>query len=261
MRRVHATLRSALNSAVKRRLLPHNPVVQVELPAESPKRPEPWTAQECAVFLKSARDDRLYALYHLYLLAGLRRGEGVGLRWGSVNLDKRTISVTEQITTVANASQTGAPKTRSGVRRVRLDETTVELLRRHREAQAAERALWELPDQENGLVFTRDDGSALLPGYATKHFYVLARRAGLRQVRLHDLRHTSASLALEAGVAMKVVSERLGHSSIAITANLYTHVYDSVALDGADRLAALLAASAGADVGEMLAPGVGEAPS
>ncbi|MGQ7297996.1 tyrosine-type recombinase/integrase [Quadrisphaera sp. KR29] len=253
VRRVHATLRSALNSAVKRRLLPHNPAVQVELPAESPKRPEPWTVQECLTFLDSARSDRLYAMYHLYLLTGLRRGEGVGLRWGSVNLDRRTISVTEQITTVANRSQTGAPKTRSGVRRVRLDETTVELLRQHRETQLAERAFWEQPDEGNGLVFTREDGSPLLPDYVTKHFYVLTRRAGLRRVRLHDLRHTSASLALEAGVAMKVVSDRLGHSSIAITANLYTHVYDSVALDGADRLAALLGASSRADVGEMLA--------
>jgi len=248
VRRIHATLRSALNSAVKRRLMPHNPTDQIELAPERPKRPEPWTVQECLSFLEAARDDRLYPLYHLYLLGGLRRGEGIGLRWTSVDLAKRTVSVSEQITAVRNRSQTGEPKTRSGVRRVRLDEATTVLLAGHRTAQVAERQRWGLPIVDNGLVFTKEDGSPLVPGYVTKHFYVLARRAGLRRVRLHDLRHTSASLALEAGVAMKVVSDRLGHSSIAITANLYTHVYDTVALDGADRLAALLMNAAGADV-------------
>lgn len=248
VRRIHATLRSALNSAVKRRLLPHNPTDQVELAPERPKRPEPWTAHESATFLKSARPDRLYALYHLYLLGGLRRGEGIGLRWTAVDLGKRTLSVVEQITSVRNEAHVGEPKTRHGVRRVRLDEFTVAVLAEHRSAQEAERTSWGLQPVDAGLVFTKEDGSPLNPDFVTKHFYVLAQRAGLRRVRLHDLRHTSASLALEAGVAMKVVSDRLGHSSIAITANLYTHVYDTVALDGADRLAALLLTDRDADV-------------
>ncbi len=187
-------------------------------------------------------------MYQLYLVGGLRRGEGMGLRWSSVDFARQRISVVEQIVEVGAKAVTGAPKTRNGFRRVHLDDATMELLRRHKEAQRVEREAWGLPFDEDGLVFTREDGSPLRPGYPTKHFYVLTRAAGLRRVRLHDLRHTSASLALEAGVPMKVVSDRLGHSTIAITANLYTHVYDSSARDGADRLAALLVDGPRADV-------------
>lgn len=255
IRRIHAVLRSALNSAVRRRLLPYNPADHIELAPENPKRPKPWTADECLRFLAAIREDRLYPLYRLYLFTGLRRGEGLGLRWEDVDLDEKALWVSEQITEVSGKATVGSPKTRRSVRRVALDETTVQMLREHHEAQLAEREAWHLPAAPHGRVFTREDGTSYRPEYVTKHFGALVRATGMRHVRLHDLRHTSASLALKAGVPMKVVSDRLGHSTIAVTANLYTHVYDDVAHDGADRIAAVLADKPKTDVGELLAQG------
>lgn len=126
----------------------------------------------------------------------------------------------------------------------------------HRTAQEQERVVWGDSRLDSGLVFTREDGSALSPDYVTRYFRTLSRRAGLPEIRFHDLRHTSASIALTAGVAMKVVSERLGHSTTGITADLYTHVNPAVAQDAADAIARLVAegreATAASNVSEML---------
>jgi integrase len=114
------------------------------------------------------------------------------------------------------------------------------MLRRQRETQDPERTAWGPAWNEAGLVFTREDGSPLRPEYATRHFQALAEKAGLPVIRLHDLRHTNASLALDAGVSLKVVSERLGHSQIAITADLYTHVNLGLGKAAAEQIARAL---------------------
>ena len=123
-------------------------------------------------------------------------------------------------------------------RATRAASETVALLCRHREGQQLERSAWGPEWDDEGLVFTREDGSPLRPGYETRHLEKLAQDAGLPPLRLHDLRHTNASLALQAGVDLKVVSERLGHSQLAVTADLYTHVHRGLGQDAADRIAA-----------------------
>jgi integrase len=133
------------------------------------------------------------------------------------------------------------PKTKAGECWVSLDGETVALLWEHRKRQAKDRlaagSLW----QGNDLIFCREDGSPLRPGFmVTKQFYRIAEAAGLSRIRLHDGRHTAASLALEAGVEMKVVSHQLGHSSTKITSDLYTHVRPAVSLDAAERVAEII---------------------
>jgi integrase len=240
IRRVHAVLRSALNSAVKRRLIPYNPANHIELAPENPKRPRPWTAEQCWTFLEHVADDRLANLYHLLLVTGMRRGEAIGLRWEDVDLTGRCLFVVQQITEVHGHSVVGTPKTKRGTRLVPIDDETVAMLRRHQEAQGTERVAWGPAWNDSGLVFTREDGRPLRPEYATRHFQALSHDAGLPVIRLHDLRHSNASLALAAGVEMKVVSERLGHSQISVTADLYTHVSRGLGRDAADRIAAAL---------------------
>ena len=217
-------LRSALNTAVKRRLIPYSPAEHIELAPENPKRPKPWTVSESQLFLDRVATDRLAPLYELMLTTGLRRGEAIGLRWEDVDLEGSALFVIQQITEVHGHPVVGTPKTKRGARLVPLDGETVSMLRRHREAQELERVAWGPAWNEAGLVFTREDGRLLRPEYATRHFQALAAEMGLPAIRLHDLRHTHASLALAAGVEMKVVSERLGHSQISVTADLYTHV-------------------------------------
>jgi len=244
IRRVHAVPRSALNSAVKRRLLPYSPAEQIELAPENPKRPKPWTAQECHTFLRDIADDRLANLYHLILSTGMRRGEAIGLRWVDVDLEGAYLSVVQQITEVHGRGIVGTPKTKRGTRDIPVDSKTVTMLQRQQETQDLERSAWGPAWNDAGLVFTREDGRPLRPEYATRHFQALAERSGLPAIRLHDLRHTNASLALEAGVEMKVVSERLGHSQISITADLYTHVSNTVGRAAAEKIAGALEAPA-----------------
>ena len=114
------------------------------------------------------------------------------------------------------------------------------MLRRQRETQNLERIAWGPAWNEAGLIFTREDGRPLRPEYVTRHFQALAEKAGLPVIRLHDLRHTNASLALSAGVDLKVVSERLGHSQLAITADLYTHVNRGLGKAAAEQIARAL---------------------
>ena len=164
-------------------------------------------------------DDRLANLYHLLLVTRMRRGEAIGLRWEEVDLEGQCLFVVQQITEVRGRSVVGTPKTKRGTRLVPIDAGTVAMLCRHREAQGIERVAWGPAWNEAGLVSTREDGRPLRPEYVTQHFQALSQNLGLPVIRLHDLRHTSASLALAAGVEMKVVSDRLGHSQISTTAD------------------------------------------
>jgi integrase len=248
---------------VKRRLIPYNRAVHVELAPETPTRPQAWTPEQCQTFLTGIARDRCATVYHLLLVTGLRRGEVVGLRWMDVDFDEKCLWVRQQITDVRGQLIVGTPKTKRGARAVPLDAGTVQLLRDHQEAQSRERALLGDAWQHSGLVFVREDGSALRPDYVSKHFLRLCADVGSPVIRLHDLRHTSASLALVAGVNIKVVSERLGHSTTATTADLYTHVIPTVARSAADQLAAVLAVPVrvpSADVSAVLAHPAQEAP-
>ncbi len=192
----------------------------------------------------------------------MRRGEAIGLRWVDVDLDARCPFIVQQITEVRGKAVVGSPKTKRGTRAVPIDDDTVAMLRRHREGQAVERMAWGSAWNEAGLVFTRENGLPLRPEYATRHFQQLAREAGLPRLRLHDLRHTNASLALQAGVDLKVVSDRLGHSQISVTADLYTHVNVAVGRAAADQIArALRPRPAAPDAGEANVAGSITAPA
>jgi integrase len=260
VRRVHATLMSALNTAAKRRLIPFNPAAYVDL--ESGRRPKAvvwteervaawratgerpkvavWTPEQTGQFLDHARTDRLYPLFHLVAFRGLRRGEAVGLPWTDVDLAGGSVTVSEQIVQLGWATERGAPKTDSGARMVALDAETAAVLRDHRARQHAARSSWGEAWVDSGLVFTCEDGSALHPASVTARFERLAREADLPPIRLHDLRHGAATLALAGGANLKVVSEMLGHSSIGITADTYTSVLPEVARAAAEAAARLV---------------------
>lgn len=243
VQRVHATLRAAFNSALRRGLIERNVVLHVELVGAQRYQAATWTPDQVGQFLDYLRDseDRLAALYQLLVLRGPRRGEAVGLRWSDVDLDAATATIEQAVAQVGHNTYVQLPKMRGDIRRISLDADTVEALRQHRAAQARERAAcgqaWR--DQDN-RVFTGVDGQGLHPGAVTKHFYALTEAAGLPRIRLHDLRHTAATIALEAGVPLKTVSDMLGHTSLATTADTYTHVRLSVALEAAEMSVALV---------------------
>lgn len=240
-RRIHATLMSALNGAVKRRLIPLNPAVHAELPKASRPRVEPWSPAELGAFLDAAAQHELGVLFHVMAMTGLRRGEAIGLRWADIDLERQVLTVAQQIGEVSGRIVTGKPKTRSGEDRVvDLDGGTVGALLGHRLVQDTERATWGSAYEDLGLVFCKPGGSPLRPSQVTKTMQSIASAAGLPRKRLHDLRHGSASLQLAAGVSMTIVSKRLGHSSITITADTYSHLLEGVGRAAAEASAALV---------------------
>jgi integrase len=240
LRRIHATLRSALASAVRRRFIQDNPAAHVELPPMHRRSADVWTPEQLGKFLDAVADDRLYALFLLVAMTGLRRGEVIGLRWQDVDLHSGLLRITQQVVELRGQLVVGEPKTRSGVRVVPVDAGTAATLAEHRTKQQHDRRKWGEAWHETGLAFGYEDGRMLRPEYVTRRFQSLARQAGVPVIRFHGLRHTSASLALAAGVPMRVVSDRLGHSSTGITADLYTHVSPAVAGTAADAIAGIV---------------------
>lgn len=174
-------------------------------------------------------------------LTGLRRGEAVGLRWEDIDLENQRLTVRQQIVRQQGRLVAGPPKTKSGEdRRVDLDTGTVGVLIAHRLRADWQRALLGLAVLEADLVFTWPDGSGYSPDYVSRQFKLIAQRAGVPVKRLHDLRHGAASLQLAAGVPLAVVSQRLGHSTISLTADTYSHLLEGVGRDAAERAASLV---------------------
>ncbi|MEV0311887.1 tyrosine-type recombinase/integrase [Nonomuraea fuscirosea] len=206
-------------------------------------RPSPvmvWTPAQLGVFLDHAAADRLYALYHLIAFRGLRRGEACGARWVDAELDEGLLATARQLNNVGRQVKEGSPKTESSDAVVALDSGTVAVLRTHRARQEAERLAAGSAWIDSGRIFTKADGSELTPDWVSEHFERLTFAAGLPPIRLHDLRHGAATLSLAAGNDMKTTSAMLRHSSISITADLYTTVLPEVAREAAEASAALV---------------------
>lgn len=238
--RILATLRAALNTAVRQRLIDWNPCLAVELPPERRDPARVWSPDQVTAFFRAAEDHRMGLLFRVVLLRGLRRGEVCGLRWEDLDLDARRARIAQEVLQLGGRIVVDTPKTRAGERFVSLDADTVDLLKAHRTAQKRERLAWGEAYRDHGLVFCREDGSPMPPDRVTQHFKRIARDAGLPVIRLHEARHTAASLALEAGLDTKLVSDQLGHSTTRITSDLYQHVRPAVHDDAAERVVSLL---------------------
>jgi len=169
------------------------------------------------------RGHRLYALFHLVALRGLRRGEAAGLRWSDLDLDAGTLTVTGQLQQLGGRLMAGPPKSDAGRRVIALDRTTIAALRAHHVGQQAERAAARWRWAETGYVFTTVTGKLVGPDRLTRLFRRLVADSGLPPVTLHGLRPGAATLALAAGTDLKIVQDQLGHSTITLTADTYTN--------------------------------------
>ncbi len=241
VRNVHTTLRKALEDALAWGLLVRNPAASVKPPQHRRPKPKTWTADELGVFLDHIRGDRLETVFLLAATSGLRRSELLGLPWEAVDLNRDNLAVYQTLILVGSKTQLRSDtKTDASRRQVALDGRTVAALRTHRRRQVEERLAWGGAYQETGLVFTREDGSPVRPDWLTRRFSRLTDELGLPRISLHGLRHTHASLALLAGVHPKTVADRLGHSSISVTLDLYSHVIPALQPEAAEKVAALV---------------------
>ena len=196
---------------------------------------------QARALLEARAGDRLEALYALALTTGMRMGELLALRWREVDLDGGTLRVNATLHRTRDGFVFAEPKTARSRRQVALTNAAVGALRRHRVAQAEERlrlgAVWE----DNDLVFANEVGRPIeATNLRNRSFWPLLERAALPRIRFHDLRHTAATLLLGQGVHPKIVSEMLGHSQIAITLDLYSHVTPTMQRQAAETLDAVL---------------------
>lgn len=226
VRLTHAVLRRTLVHATRLGLIARNPALGIVPPKYVRKEMETLDDKQAQQLLALAevKKDRFCALYHLAISTGMRQGELLGLKWADVNLDQGYLQVQRQL---VRTQETGfgfsAPKTKSGIRRIDLGSNTVEVLKVHKKRQYEERLLAGSKWREYDLVFPSSIGTLMNRDNLRSRFKRLLEAAGLPEIRFHDLRHTAASLMLNNGVPLIVVSKRLGHAQPSITLDVYGH--------------------------------------
>lgn len=247
VRRIHGMIRKALNDAVRWGLLNRNVVLLADPPpmrvvkASRRRGMQTWSASELCDFLDSTREHELHILWCLLAASGMRRSEILGLRWSEVDLAAATLTVRQTILATAEGFQPqDDQKSEGSARTIHLASRTIAQLRAHRAAQNQAKLALGAAWQDNNLVFPRTDGSWWNPPAITLAFVRAVKRAGVRRIRLQDVRHTHASLLLAAGINPKVVSERLGHSSVAFTLDTYAHVMPGMQPEAAERFMELV---------------------
>jgi integrase len=246
VRLTHTTLRKALKDGVRWGLLTRNPTDQAEPPAaklakaDARRARNTWTGDQLRRFLDSTAGDRDAAAWVLLATTGMRRGELLGLRWQDIDLDGKRARIEQTLVRVGRRTEVQTPKTEGSARTVPLVPQAVEALRAHRARQAQEQLLAGRNYLDSGLVFRREDGTPVRPNAFTKRFEHRITQAGLPRIRLHDLRHSFATLALRAGEHPKLVQEILGHASVSITLDIYSHPDEDLLEQSAGRVAALV---------------------
>jgi integrase len=243
VRKAHEVIRNALEQAVSDRLLPENPargrLVRKALPPKERKERQTVPVEAVSAFLAAAGEDRLFAYWCVLLFGGLRPSEALALRWEDVQVD--TVNVQRVLVDRPGLALTFAPpKSQKSRRAVVLPTVTVRALREHRRQQIEERLSAGDVWQDHGLVFCNAIGQPLRQDQTRSSFKRLLKAAQLPPMRIYDLRHSNATLLLAAGEDLKVVSERLGHSTIALTADVYSHVSRGMQERAASKLDALV---------------------
>ena len=238
---MHRVLREALQQALRWQLLARNPADAVKPPKVERKQMNVLNTDATANLIEAARGSPLFVPIMLGVRCGLRRGEVVALRWRNVDLDRGQISVIASAEQTEQGVREKEPKSGKG-RTIVLSATEIEELRSHRRRQAEGLLALGVRLTDDHHVVAREDGQALQPRSLTHAFVKFVRRHGF-QIRLHDLRHSHATHMLAAGVHPKIAQERLGHSSVGITLDLYSHVLPGMQAEAVSRVDAALEAA------------------
>jgi integrase len=225
IRHHHTALHKALQTAVEWGLLSRNTADALSPPRVQHPEMRIWGEDEITRFLRTAENTPYYVLFYLALFTGMRRCELLALRWQDVDLIMNQVYVNHGLHILRGGKVIfRSPKTAKGRRTIALPPSAVILLKEYQGKQGLERKMFGIPLRDEDLVFSRPDGKPLLPNTVTHAWIKLVRQSGLKSIRLHDARHSHASLMLKQGIHPKVVQERLGHSSIQITLDTYSHI-------------------------------------
>jgi len=225
VRWVHSILHRSLKDAIKRGLVGFNAAHGARLPKNQQKEIEILNEEEVLQFLITANGTQYECLYHLAIKTGMRQGELFGLKWSDLDWGNGYLRVQRQVQRVTGQGLVFMqPKTKAGRRSIQLGEGTLELMRKHLAQQNMEKAFAGMKWKDFNLIFPSKLGTPLWPSNFLKDYKALLKKAGLRELRFHDLRHTAASLMLNHGVPVLVVSKILGHSKASTTLDIYGHL-------------------------------------
>ena len=230
VRNIHTVIHSACEKAIMERLLAVNPTKGCRLPKKERTEMKVLPPAKLADFFREAKETGVFELYYLDLSTGLRRGELLGLKWSDINFESRTLEVKRQIQRVNGMIQETALKTHNVYRKILLPSETVEILKQYKAGQTI----------ESEYVFPSPTGGIMEPDCARKMLKRVLQRAGLDEMRFHDLRHTFATLALQNGVDVKTLSGILGHYSAGFTLDTYAHVTAQMQEDAAKKVGGFL---------------------
>lgn len=242
---LHAILHRALRHAVKTQILPRNPADQVDAPRPVRRETKPATTEQVLGILQAFAGHALEPLVNLAVYTGCRRGELLALRWSDVDLECGAVTINRTLEEIsATEVKFSEPKTQKSRRQVPIHPDAVAALRRHKSRQAAERIAMNADERasfvDQDLVFCKRTGGPLQPQNVTWSFKYVLDKYGIMGFRLHDLRHAHATLMLQDGRHIKVVSERLGHSTIQITGDIYSHVLPTIQVEAANSFGEML---------------------
>lgn len=233
---IHRVLRKALAQAVRMQLVPRNAADAVDLPRVKPFRASFLDENQVIELLDAFRDTEIYIPVLLAVGVGLRRGEALGLQWKDIDFQNKTISISRSLLPSAKGLIFHEPKTLNSNRVVKLPQTILDELQKQKEKQDSFKAIAGNAYHDNDLITCYQNGSPINPASFSHTFARVLKRKNLQHIRFHDLRHSNATLMLKYNIPSKVASERLGHSKIGITLDLYSHVLDEMQEDAAKKL-------------------------
>jgi len=237
VREFHNLLRSAFTQAVKWSLLKINPAIDATPPKILLKEIQLWTKEQTKDFLKILETEKVNPIFEVIIFTGLRRGEALGLKWDDIDFIKGKIHVRRSL---AKIKEKGLflkdVKTKSSRRQVSISPYLINRLQEYKRNQDQEKKVFGAAYQDNGMVFCTFEGKLKDPRNLLREFNRLIEKAKLPKITIHDLRHLHATQLMINGVNPKVVQERLGHSRVAITLDLYSHVNEDLQVEAAMRL-------------------------
>ena len=226
VRSCHVLCRACLEKAIAERLITKNPSTDCKLPPKKDREMQILSQSETWRFLARAKEEGYYELFLLELSTGMRRGEILGLKWSDLNLTNGTLSIARQVVEAGKQIVVQAPKTKRSIRSLILPAYMVEMLTEMKKNKTSE---WVFPSPIK-------ENSPRNPSAVSRRFKLILKRAGCKQVRFHDLRHTFATMAIENGMDIKTLSNMIGHSSAETTLNIYSHITDTMRLQAAEKI-------------------------
>ena len=237
---IYQTLNTALKQAVKEKLITHNPVKAVELPKSKGNtryKIEPLTKYQANKLLKTAQDSNLFISYFLSLHTGMRKAELLGLKWTDVDENNKTIEVNRQVQRITGKGlNIKGLNSDSSYRTIPINQNVINKLIIHRKKQKENKIFYGSDYIDRNLIISKENGDFITPEKIYKEFKTLLKKAELPDIRLHDLRHTYATLSLQEGVPAKVIQKTLGHASIQTNLDIYSHVTEQMYQEAADKI-------------------------